>query len=79
MCYLVYTNFQREGAVMNMTASEMMGATQSKAYYVIGVWDHKTAASHGPAKIAVQDDVYTLLVEHMGGKTGADQLVMVRG
>ena len=66
MCYLVYTNFQREGAIMNMTAVEVMGATRTKVFHVIAVWEHKTAASHGPAKVAVKENIYKLLVEHMG-------------
>ena len=35
MCYLVYTNFQRQGAVVNMT----MGDAENKnEFQVVSVW-----------------------------------------
>jgi len=38
MCFLAYTNFQRQGAVANMTAGEVMAAQKSKNNYVsVGV------------------------------------------
>ena len=79
MCYLVYTNFQREGSVMNMTAQEVNSATKSKDFYVISVWQHKTANSHGAARIAVRTNVYQLLQEYMGSKTGADLVFVTNG
>ena len=63
----------------NMIAAEVVGATRTKIYLVIGMWDHETAASHGPAKIAVKENVYKLLVEHMGSKTGADLVFTTNG
>lgn len=71
MCYLTYTNFQRQGAVANMTAGEVKAATKSKEYLVVLVWDHKTASS-GPAKVAVHRRVHQLLLEYMGEKKPED-------
>ena len=72
MCYLVYTNFQRQGAVANMTAEEVKAAAKSRDYRVIYVWDHKTKAAHGSARIAVHIKVYQLLVDYMAPKSGPD-------
>jgi hypothetical protein len=72
MCYLVYTNFQRQGAVLNMTAGEVHAADKSREYRVVKVWDHKTVSSHGSAKVAMHVKVYQLLVGYLGDKTGAD-------
>lgn len=78
MCYLLYTNFQRQGAVANMTAGEVTRAEKAREYRVIRVWDHKTAATHGSARIAAHVKVYQLLVDHMAPKSGAD-LVFTTG
>ena len=64
---------------MNMTASEVMDATSSNTFQVISVWDHKTAAAHGPAKIALKEEIYQLLVQYMGSKTGADLVFTTSG
>ena len=72
MCHLAYTNFQRQGAVCNMTAGETMAAEKIRTYYIIEVWNHKTVSSHGSAKIAAHVRVYQLLVKYMALKTGAD-------
>lgn len=72
MCYIAYTNFQRQGAVANMTAEEVTKAEQKRDHYVIHVWDHKTAMAHGSAALCCPNRVYQLLVEYMGGKKGAD-------
>ena len=51
-----------------------------KIFHVISVWDHKTAASHGPAKIAIKNQsIYKLLVQYMGRKTGADLVFATTG
>jgi hypothetical protein len=72
MCYLTYTNFQRQGAVCNMTAGEVIEAKTVKEYRVISVWEHKTAMSHGSARIACHVRVYQVLVDYLGNKSGAD-------
>lgn len=72
MCYMVYTNFQRQGAVANLTAGEVLCADSTRDYRVISVWDHKTASSHGPAKIAVSVRIYKLLLDYMGTKQNSD-------
>lgn len=38
----------------------------------ISVWDHKTASSHGAARLAVHVKVYQLLKRYMGSKEGPD-------
>lgn len=71
MCHLIYTNFQREGSVCNMTAEEVASAEKSGAYYVIKVWNHKTSATHGSARIAAHQRIYELLVSYMDTKRGS--------
>ena len=53
MCYLVYTNFQRQGAVANMTAGEVLSTDKCNNYRIVMVWDHKTVSTHGSARIAI--------------------------
>ncbi len=72
MCYLVYTNFQRQGSVANMTANEVLEAEKFKIFYVISVWEHKTVSSYGSARIALDVRVYQLLLVYMGSKKGPD-------
>ena len=72
MCHLVYTNFQRQGAVSNMTVKEVQDAKVSREYRVISVWDHKTANAHGPARLAIHVKIYQLLERYVGGRDGAD-------
>lgn len=72
MCYLVYTNFQRQGAVANMTVAEVQAATKSREYRVISVWEHKTTNSHGAAKLAIHIKVYQLLQRFIIEKEGSD-------
>ena len=57
---------------VNMTAAKVKSATKCKRHFIISVWDHKTAKSHGSAKIAVREDIYKLLIEFMGDKCSAD-------
>lgn len=72
MCHIVYTNYQRQGAVANMTAKEVLSAKQTRDFYVVLVWEHKTSDSHGSAKLAMSTRVYQLLRRYMEGKSGAD-------
>ena len=37
MCHLVYTNFQRQSAVINMTVAEVRAAKVHKEYHVVSV------------------------------------------
>lgn len=69
MCYLVYTNFQRQGAAMNMTAGEVMAAKQCREYRIVSVWEHKTTSSHGSAKIAIHQRVYRLILRYSLSET----------
>lgn len=72
MCHLVYTNFQRQGAVINMTVGEIRDAERSKDHRVISVWEHKTVAAHGPAKIACHVKYYQLLLDLIGDRERSD-------
>ena len=65
MCYLVYTNFQRQGAVANMTAGEVLGAEKCRDHSIIYVWEHKTVSTHGSARIAAHVRVYQLLCRYV--------------
>ncbi len=65
MCYLTYTNFQRQGAVANMTAGEVMDAEKCREYRVIQVWEHKTVMTHSSARLACHIRVYQLLMEYL--------------
>lgn len=76
MANLCYTNFQREGAVANMTAKEVRLAERSRGHWVIYVWDHKTANAHGSARIVASERVFEMLQKHLGDKHG-DDLVFV--
>ncbi len=71
MCNIGYTNFQREGSVVNMTAEEALSAVKSRDYRVIYVWEHKTNSSFGSARLAVLARVHQLLIEYLGTKSGS--------
>ena len=73
MCHLVYTNFQRQSAVINMTVAEVLAAKVHKEYHdVVSVWEHKTTNAHGAAKIAVNARGYSLLIRYTGEREGSD-------
>ena len=76
MCHLVYTNFQRQSAVINMTVSEVRGA---KVHHVVSVFEHKTTNTHGSAKIAVNARVYSLLLRYTGEREGSDLVFLTKG
>ena len=65
LCYMLYTNAQRPGAVMNMTIGEVQAAEAvhrcSTTFYRIRVWEHKTTASFGSAGIIVPSGIYSML------------------
>ena len=61
MCYIVYTNAQRQGTAVNMTVGEVQRATQHGLFKVIARCSHKTSTSHGLAKIILPNYIYDLL------------------
>lgn len=66
MCFLAFTNFQREGAVANMMAGEVMAAQKGKNlhYMIVLVWEHKTVSTHGSAPNVMHTHVYQLLLRY---------------
>jgi len=65
MCLLRYTNFQRQGAVANMTAGEVMAAQKSNNdHMTVFVCNHKTTSTHGSAPIVMEIRVYQLLMRY---------------
>lgn len=66
MCFLAYTNFQRQGAVANMTAGEVLAAQKAKSslYMTVSVWEHKTVSTYGSASIVMHMRVYQLLLRY---------------
>lgn len=79
MCHILYTNYQRQGAVANMTAGEVATASKNREYRVVSVWEHKTTNSHGSAKLAVHIKVYQLLQRYIGDRSGADLVFTSNG
>ena len=66
MTYCVYTNAQRQGTVLNMTIKEAREFTRGfHTFYTISVWDHKTTAAYGSAKIVIPKWVYTTLLKYI--------------
>ncbi len=63
MCYLVYTNFQRQGAVVNMTMRELRSTENKNEFKVVSVWGHKTATSHGSARIVMPVNIYKIIID----------------
>ncbi len=61
MCYLVYTNFQRQGAVVNITMGELRSADNKNTFKVVSVWGHKTVTSHGSARIVMPVNIYKII------------------
>lgn len=72
MCHLVYTNFQRQGSVCNMTVGEVRAAKVSREFRVIAVWEHKTTNAHGAARLALHVKYYQLLEKFTESKQSAD-------
>ena len=67
MCYLVYTNYQRQGAVVNMTMKEPKNAETKDEFKVVSVWDHKTATSHGAARIVMPKRIHQHILDQSPG------------
>ena len=57
----VYTNYQRQGAVVNMTVSELKSAETKDEFKVVSVWEHMTATTHGAARIELCQRGFTSL------------------
>ncbi len=72
MCYLTFTNLQRQGAVVDMTAKEVVDAEVKKSHCIVHVGDHQTTRSHGCARIVMPNKVYTMLKDYVGEKSGTD-------
>ena len=58
---IVLKNAQRAGAIINLTMEEWERASQIESkvepYLVVRVADHKTASSHGSARLVIQADL----------------------
>ena len=69
MCYCVYSNAQRQGAVTNMTVGEVLEAVPihkgNDCFHRIKVWEHKTKASFGSAHIVIPSQIYDLLSRYI--------------
>ena len=69
MCYLIYSNGQRQGVVINMTVGSIRQAEVvhwgQESYYRIRVWQHKTTAKFGSASVVVPFSTFTLLKRYI--------------
>ncbi len=75
MCYLVFTNYQREGAVSNMTMGEFYNAETKGDLKVVSVWNHKTANKHGSARIVIPQKIYQIIQDHFPSSSEESSLV----
>ena len=55
-----------------MTAGEVRAAQEGKQHFCISVWDHKTSASQGSARLGVQPRVHQLLLRYIDGSESSD-------
>ena len=69
---MVYTNFQRQGAVINMTVGEVRAAVQHGEYRVIAVAHHKTSSSRGYAKLTIPLHIFDILKATIEDKVDCD-------
>ena len=68
-CYitssLMYRNAQHQGAVINMTLKKWEEAervdTEASSYRIVSVRQHKTASSHGSARVVVTQEIVPLV------------------
>ena len=83
MCYMVYTNAQRQGAVINMTLGEVKRATEytrgKLTFRCISVWEHKTTSSFGSAKVVLPEWVFRLLNKYAEGHDDSDLVFVTTG
>ncbi len=63
MCYSVYTKYQRQGAVVNMTMET------KEEFKVVSVWEHK---AHGATRI---EKIYQLILDQSPGEVNNTDLV----
>ncbi len=75
MCYLVYTNYQREGAVSKMIMGEFYNAETKGDLRVVSVWEHKTANRHGSARIVIPQNIYLLIQDNFSSSFEESSLV----
>ena len=69
LCYCTYTNAQRQGTALNMTICEAKNAKDFvrgfNRFKTISVWQHKTAAQFGSAKVVLPLNVYELVQKYV--------------
>ena len=58
LTYLRLDNGSRTGALANMTMREFDHAKEKKGSFIVGVFEHKTVATSGPAMICFSADIY---------------------
>lgn len=51
MCKIVFNNVNRSGVLANLTTVQLKSGQFVNDHNVIYVADHKTASTHGPAKL----------------------------
>lgn len=61
MCKIALNNASRSGVLANMTMQQFSNVSVVDGHYVISVSDHKTAATHGPAKVVLTQIIYSWL------------------
>ena len=54
-CSLVYRNWQRPGAAINLTTHEAAGAVERDGHIAVRSLQHKTALAHGPAVMVLPE------------------------
>ena len=62
--HIIYLNGQRPGVVQRMTVDEWVEQVEEDGEWVIYVINHKTSGAFGPAKVAVDDEICSLMVEY---------------
>ena len=65
MCYMVYTNAQRQGAVVNLRLTEQSRAVchntkNGESVFVYKVWQHKTSGQFGSANLVVPEKIHRI-------------------
>ena len=69
LCYLIYTNGQRQGNVISMTISQVKSAEsvhkREESFYRIRCWEHNTTQSFGSANVVVLFQILTMLLSYV--------------
>ena len=66
-CSLVYRNWQRPGAAINLTTDEAAGAVERDGHLIIHSWKHKTVLADGPAVMALHPDDVAIFLHYRDG------------